>query len=286
MERYFKIGEIAALYDIGVDSLRYYETLGLIHPIRAESGYRLYSVRDIWRLNVIRDLRGLDFSMEQIRAYLSQHTVDATLEMLAAESRAIGEKLDFLQQLRANVEQRMENIRDAVQQPVNQIQMVEYPARRCVCIAQSYQNDNDAEMDILIKRLLNRDRARCYIIGSQQIGSILQTQRAQAGDYSQYSGAFLLTPEGDQDLPAGTYLTVRYRGNYGQTAQYVPMLFRYAAQQGYHPAGDILELLCIDIHTSADPEEFVTELQLRVTQDLPSADPEEASRCPAETQNP
>ena len=279
MERYFKIGEISALYDIGVDSLRYYEKLGLIHPIRSESGYRLYRVRDIWCLNVIRELRGLDFSMEQIWAYLSQHTTDSTLELLAAESRAIGEKLDLLQRLRANVEQRMENIRDAMQQPVNQIQAVEYPARRCFFIAHPYRNDNDAEMDILIKQLLNCDTSRCYIIGSQQIGSVLQTQRAQTGDFSQYSGAFLLTSEGDQELPAGTYLTVRYRGSYGQIAQYVPLLFHYAAQQGYCPAGDILELLCIDIHTTADPAEFVTELQMRVTQSKPDANPENESQC-------
>ena len=30
MKQYFKIGEISKLYQIGVDSLRYYEELGLL----------------------------------------------------------------------------------------------------------------------------------------------------------------------------------------------------------------------------------------------------------------
>lgn len=32
MKKYFKIGEIAKLYHIGTDSLRYYEKLGILTP--------------------------------------------------------------------------------------------------------------------------------------------------------------------------------------------------------------------------------------------------------------
>ena len=55
MKKHFKIGEISKLYNIGVDSIRYYEEIGLIKPERSNSGYRYYSIHDIWRLNVIRD---------------------------------------------------------------------------------------------------------------------------------------------------------------------------------------------------------------------------------------
>lgn len=264
MERYFKIGEISRLYGIGVDSLRYYEKLGLIHPARSESGYRLYSIRDIWCLNVIRDLRGLDFSMEQIAAYLDHRTVDSTLDLLSQESQAIGEKMAFLEKLQANVNQRLQAIRNAADQPVDQFSCARFPARPCYAIEEGYAANNDAEMDILIKRLLNCDPQRLYIIGNSQIGSVLPLAQAQAGDFSRYSAAFLLTPQGDKQLPAGRYLSVRYRGSYRQTARYVPALFQYAAQQGLAPTGDILEFLRIDIHTSADPEEYITELQVRV----------------------
>lgn len=264
MEQYFKIGEISRLYGIGVDSLRYYEKLGLIHPTRSKSGYRLYSIRDIWCLNVIRDLRGLDFSMEQIAAYLDGRTVDSTLELLAQESRAIGEKMAFLENLQANVNQRMQTIQDAAQEPVDQFFCESFPARPCYAIEEGYAANNDAEMDILIKRLLNCDPKRLYIIGNSQIGSVLPLSQAQAGDFSRYSAAFLLTPQGDKQLPAGRYLSIRYRGSYRQTARYVPALFQHAAEQGLTPVGDVLEFLRIDIHTSADPKEYVTELQVRV----------------------
>lgn len=262
MERYFKIGEIAALYDIGVDALRYYEKLGLIHPTRSQSGYRLYSIHDIWCLNVIRDLRGLGFRMTQIAEYLNHHTVESTLQMLADESRAISEKMAALAKLKTNVETRMKTIQTAASQPVDQFTITPYPARCCFLIEEPYSGD--AEMDVLIKRLLNRDKNRFYIIGSQQLGSILPLEQSKAGDFSRYSGAFLLAKDGDRSFPAGQYLSVCYRGSYRQTADYVPAMLAYAAENGYTLTGDILELLRIDIHTSADPQEYVTELQVRI----------------------
>ena len=80
MKQYYKIGEISKLYQIGPDSLRYYEELGILTPKRAENGYRMYGLHDLWRLNVIRDLRRLDFSMEQIGEYLKNRSVDTTKE--------------------------------------------------------------------------------------------------------------------------------------------------------------------------------------------------------------
>ena len=43
MKEYYKIGEISALYNIGADSLRYYEELGILKPKRDSNGYRMYS---------------------------------------------------------------------------------------------------------------------------------------------------------------------------------------------------------------------------------------------------
>ena len=66
MKDFYKISEISRLYGVGPDSLRYYERLGLLRPRRDEdNGYRLYSLRDIYKLSVIRDLRTLGRSEER-----------------------------------------------------------------------------------------------------------------------------------------------------------------------------------------------------------------------------
>lgn len=54
MKQFYKINEISKLYNIGPDSLRYYEKLGLLAPKRGKNNYRLYTLDDLWRLNIIR----------------------------------------------------------------------------------------------------------------------------------------------------------------------------------------------------------------------------------------
>lgn len=171
MKKFFKIGEISRLYDIGVDSIRYYEEIGIIKPERSESGYRLYSIHDIWRLNVIRDLRSIGFTMEQIREYLEDHTTASSLKLLEEEQEAIQKQMLQLQKLQKNVSHRLNTIRSAQNLPLHKITQTTLPPRRCHLLSEGYQAAE--EMDLLIKRLINLDRERLYIVGSNQIGTVI-----------------------------------------------------------------------------------------------------------------
>ena len=262
MERYYKIGEISKLYHIGVDAIRYYESLGLITPKRTESGYRLYSAHDIWRLNVIRDLRELGFGMEQIGAYLKNHTASSTLHMLEEELDSIEKKMTALRRLKENVEQRIETIHTAQNRLFGKCELVSYPPRRCFYLSEGYERDE--EMDLLIKRLLNQDPQRLYVVGSNQIGSVIPREKAEQGAYRSYQAVFLIDENGEHTLEGGTYLTVTYQGDYGQMEQLISQMIDYAKKHRLNLCGDILELLWLDIHVSADPAEYITELQVRV----------------------
>lgn len=46
MEPYFRIGEISAMFNIPLQTLRYYDKIGLFSPvhINRETGYRYYSL--------------------------------------------------------------------------------------------------------------------------------------------------------------------------------------------------------------------------------------------------
>lgn len=262
MEKYFKIGEISRLYHIGVDSLRYYEEIGIISPKRAESGYRLYSVNDIWRLNVIRDLRELGFSMTRIKQYLDYHNTASTLDLLQEEQDAIQAKMQTLQQLQANVERRMQTIRAAQQRPLGQIVLEDHPVRRYFSIPQGYSDEH--EMDVLIKQLLNIDPEHFYVIGNNQIGTVISLQEATEHNPLKYQSVFLIDENGDASLPAGKYLSLRYSGAYSQCPERVKQLLDYAQAQHLKPLGNILEILWIDNHTTSDIQEQITELQLLV----------------------
>ena len=85
MKDYYKIGEISKIYGIGRDSLMYYEDIGILKPFRDKNGYRMYKLSDIWRLNLIKELRSLNFPMKKIKEYLDDRNIESTKEILNTE---------------------------------------------------------------------------------------------------------------------------------------------------------------------------------------------------------
>lgn len=261
MKQYFKIGEISELYHIGTDSLRYYEELGILTPKRGKNNYRLYSIHDIWRLNVIRDLRQLGFSMDRIKEYLNDRSIHSTQQMLCEELTIIQEKLSDLEKLKKNVSDRLSTLEEAVRQPIGQVELVTHPKRHCHLIPSGY--DTDEEMDMLIKQLLNKDRSHLYIIGNNRIGSRLPLSAVETGNFRGYDGVFIIADNGPVPIEGGSYLRICYCGKSDQNGYYVPLLLSYAKKQNLALQGPILELLWIDIHQSENIQEHITELQVR-----------------------
>jgi len=64
----FKIGELATAAGVGRDTIRYYERLGLLQAAaRNAAGYRVYGIDELERLQFIRSVQELGFSLEQTR---------------------------------------------------------------------------------------------------------------------------------------------------------------------------------------------------------------------------
>ena len=60
-----KIGELASRTGLTVRTLHHYDEIGLLKPShRTDSGHRLYTVRDLGRLQQIVSLRQLGFSLD------------------------------------------------------------------------------------------------------------------------------------------------------------------------------------------------------------------------------
>ncbi|WP_324740195.1 helix-turn-helix domain-containing protein [Tsuneonella sp. CC-YZS046] len=67
----FTIGELGKATGTKVETVRYYERIGLIpKPPRTDGNYRSYGRPELERLSFIRRARGLGFSLDQVRALL------------------------------------------------------------------------------------------------------------------------------------------------------------------------------------------------------------------------
>ena len=66
------IGRIAERTGMAVSAIRYYETEGLVHPIRTEAGQRQFRRSDIRRLSFVKIAQELGFTLAEIRGEMAK----------------------------------------------------------------------------------------------------------------------------------------------------------------------------------------------------------------------
>ena len=75
--RFYSVAELAQEFSLTSQGIRFYEESGLIAPARA-GRTRVFNYQDRARLILIQRLRGLGFSIDAIREYLSLYKADGT----------------------------------------------------------------------------------------------------------------------------------------------------------------------------------------------------------------
>ena len=261
----FRVSELAALYGLNADTLRYYEEQGLLHPRRGENRYRAYSIADLCDLNIIRSLRELDVGVEEIRGYLTHRTASGTAEMLASQRAIIQGRIDALLEKRRAVEERQARLQQAMARPVGQAALTTLPRRPCIRLRK--QGIPEADVDYLLKQLEREHQGVLKELGVRQMGAVMDSAALAAGRCDRYEAVFFLCAEdGDTGdaLPAGDYLTYVHAGPYDSIGESYRALYEAAASLGRAPADTPVELYLVDVHDTALEAEFRTELQMRL----------------------
>ena len=106
MKEFYRIHELSGLFGLCPDTLRYYEEKGLLHPARGENRYRMYGIQDVITLNIVRSLRELGMTVEDIRTYLERRSVEETLALLEEEERLLRRRMEELERTRRQARRR------------------------------------------------------------------------------------------------------------------------------------------------------------------------------------
>ena len=102
------IGDAASQTGLPAKTIRYYEDIDLIKPLRADNGYRDYSDGDVHRLRFLQRSRGLGFTIDECRLLLSlyddKHRASADVKAIAvAKIGEIDRKITELNSLKATL---------------------------------------------------------------------------------------------------------------------------------------------------------------------------------------
>jgi len=99
------IGEVARRSGLAAKTIRYYEEIGLITPMRCENGYRAFRESDVHKLGFLGRARALGFSIEDCRTLLAlwedRNRASADVRRVAVDNlERIEDKIAALQGMR------------------------------------------------------------------------------------------------------------------------------------------------------------------------------------------
>ena len=98
-----KIAEVSEQFGLSVDTLRYYERVGLIPPVnRSESGIRDYSELDLRRVDFIKCMRSAGLPIEVLIEYVGlvqqgDHTIESRKEILREQRELLATRMREMQ---------------------------------------------------------------------------------------------------------------------------------------------------------------------------------------------
>ena len=133
------IGKLAVIASTKVQTVRYYEEIGLIRPFaRSEGGHRLYGPEDVRRLKFIRHARELGFGIEEIRELLQLSDNPGTSCAAAdAIARSHLEQVEIrLTKLRALRKELMRMVEECGHGHVSQCRVIEVLSDHRHCVSE------------------------------------------------------------------------------------------------------------------------------------------------------
>ena len=110
----YSIGQFSLICRLSIRTLRKYHELGLLLPdhIDEATGYRYYGDDAVERARVIRMLRDLDFSLNDIKAIVDDCSDDGDLlEGLLRRKQALDQQLSLIKRMRGGVEAAINNVK-------------------------------------------------------------------------------------------------------------------------------------------------------------------------------
>lgn len=261
------IKQVAELYNVSIDTLRYYEKIGIVVPERdPNNGYRRYSERDFERLNITFSLLEMDFSLAKIKELLGDHCLSKSLELIGFELDNLERKIDVLEKKRKKVESCLLGLANAMHDaPLERVLVREYPQRPCLTISPMPTNADD------IPRIV-AEKARELQIPIDAFHSVpcFRMDTSAVNDKGHFDAKSVMLFNAAPSLnsatffPAGRYASVTFSGPVQATPSVYRKMIDCIEEQGLSPVGDLLEFWHIHEYISQDSSEYIHTIEQRV----------------------
>ena len=265
---------MSKIVDIPINTLKHYDRIDLFKPaiVKPDSLYRYYTLDQIYTLVLIKDLRALHMSIQEIRDYLDNRNVNKSISILEKKLSDIETELDELSKKKKYLQSKVNTLKvnHNMRFELNEIVEKKLPQRAVITYGVCIKDNDD-------KYFASRQLEKS-ITGSLPgmicctHGAFIPMEELAAGELlgSAIAFAFINTHETEEYsdisriIPAGTFLCGYYEGKMWNRADCLRKLLDHIKVSGLKIAGNAMQINHIDDNLTDLDNEFLYEIQIPV----------------------
>ena len=104
-KKFYSVGKTAKLVGMTAETLRHYDRVGLIRPVKDEwTKYRRYTDRDVIRLNIVSALRSMGIPLREIKTMLDTNDIQKLVGEFERALRRADEAIRKLKEAKRRIE--------------------------------------------------------------------------------------------------------------------------------------------------------------------------------------
>lgn len=107
METYFSVGELSKLTNVPIQTLRYYDKMGLLKPayINKQNNYRYYSINQFIKIDLLKQCKLMGLSLKEIEDLLKDEiTADSMIKILEQQRVVLDKKIKELEAVKSYID--------------------------------------------------------------------------------------------------------------------------------------------------------------------------------------
>lgn len=128
------IGQMAKLNNISTQTLRYYDQIGLLHPMfyDEDNKYRYYSIEQCAVLDAIIHMQSLKLSLSQIKDFLKPGKYQELYDAIIAERNAITKEITQLENVKRIMDRKIRDYQKSFNLPKDGVPYIEVIPERFI----------------------------------------------------------------------------------------------------------------------------------------------------------
>lgn len=272
MDSKYTIGQVAKLFDISTQTLRYYDKINLFKPSYRDpyNKYRYYKKEQFQDLRTILYLKNAGIVLEDIIEYKDIKNIDDLLRILEEQKKEVTEKIKNFKCLETSLSNQIKDIKISMDETIhNKIEFRKIEERYIYLLKSDFRIEDLPDCIHTIIQEISEKKKKFPSLLANQLAISIKKDNLLKDNFERYDYISMFQTDCKykeiiKKIPKNLFACIYHKGSYENLHKTYKCLIDRLELENYKIIGDSLEIASIDIKLTKNPKEYFTQIQIPI----------------------